>query len=373
MARSSSDIAYLFHHNALVDGEAAVLQQMGHRIYLPLKCALEPGFYDPLDVLQRKRNWNHSDQKIMQALDTFDFYTGTVSAELIQILLSNFDFLVVSLLNSDLLQKCLLATFNTTRKQNRWRTQRIYIRVFGRETPYNYDHFLQHTALKELFCSPFNTMNYLLSAYHEVSCFEPEVVAQHTLTLPLPLDQQVRAAQDTWTGGTKKLMFVCSRIDTPYYQDIWHRFLRDIGFFFAGEFGLFGKQSVSGLTELGKILQPQQLQCNLSRDQFLQSLQQYQAMYYHSVEPRHIHYHPLEAIAVGLPVVFMKPSLLDKLTGGKSSGACESVSEARTKLKRIFDQDVAFTRQLVSDNREALTHFSNDNYIANAQPLFTIS
>ena len=70
-------------------------------------------------------------------------------------------------------------------------------------------------------------------------------------------------------------------------------------------------------------------------------------MYYHSMEPRHIHYHPLEAIVCGLPLIFMGGGQLDLLGGNNLPGRCSNIKEARKKIKHILNGD----KKLINDIR----------------------
>lgn len=62
-------------------------------------------------------------------------------------------------------------------------------------------------------------------------------------------------------------------------------------------------------------------------------------MYYHGQEPRHLHYHPLEAMVIGLPVIFHTGSLLATAYLPQSPGICGSYGEINAKLKRLEEGD----------------------------------
>lgn len=70
-------------------------------------------------------------------------------------------------------------------------------------------------------------------------------------------------------------------------------------------------------------------------------------IFYHSQEPRHIHFHPFEAIKAGMPLVFMSGGILDQFGGSKLPGRCTSIEEARQKIRRILDGD----QNLIDDIR----------------------
>ena len=93
------------------------------------------------------------------------------------------------------------------------------------------------------------------------------------------------------------------------------------------------------------------------------NMRQFRVMYYHSTEPNHVHYHPFEAVQVGMPLVFQGGGLLDRL-GGRTSGRCRSVAEARDKIKRILDGD----RRLIDDIRASQSQLLKPMSFASCEP-----
>ncbi len=63
------------------------------------------------------------------------------------------------------------------------------------------------------------------------------------------------------------------------------------------------------------------------------------AMFYHSREPRHVHFHPFEAVQSGMPLVFMAGGLLDRLGGRGLPGRAETIDRARGMLRRLLAGD----------------------------------
>ncbi len=86
-------------------------------------------------------------------------------------------------------------------------------------------------------------------------------------------------------------------------------------------------------------------------------------MFYHSREPRHLHYHPLEAVAYGMPLIYLKGGLVEALMGKDKPGACDTYEEAEQKLRRILDGDEAFT-QLVIESQSSLLDTFRPEYVA---------
>jgi hypothetical protein len=89
------------------------------------------------------------------------------------------------------------------------------------------------------------------------------------------------------------------------------------------------------------------------------------AMFYHNVNPRHVHYHPVEAACFGMPVIFMGRGMLGVLGGANAPGACRTYKEAASKLSRILKGDQVFIREVIDAQRPWVDYFmSESNRIA---------
>ena len=84
-------------------------------------------------------------------------------------------------------------------------------------------------------------------------------------------------------------------------------------------------------------------------------------MFYHSQEPRHLHYHPLEAMVAGQPVVFMSGGLLERLGGPQQTGMCTTYAEAREKIGRLLDGDVQLRSAILRDRVRIRDVFTDEN------------
>lgn len=154
----------------------------------------------------------------------------------------------------------------------------------------------------------------------------------------LPVGLEGRLETEAWNGSEKKLFFVCPRIRTsPYYQKIYQEFKAGFGCF---DHVIGGVQpiAVDDPHVLGYV----------PRDVHERNMRELRVMYYHGQEPNHIHYHPFEAIRLGMPLVFRAGGMLDRLGGGTLPGRCSSLSEAQQKIRRILADDRRLIRQIRS-------------------------
>jgi hypothetical protein len=220
---------------------------------------------------------------------------------------------------------------------------RIVLRIFGREHPLGYmDLFWYNSDLGALSAVREAYSRFWFgAAYSQVISHEHPFLAKRAVHLPVPLTSEILAQYERRrcanpTSSSRRVLFVCPSInDKVYYREIYDRFKARFGslpHIIAGHQRL----TVDDRCVLGFLPDADYtLLFTTSR-----------AMYYHSREPRHLHYHPLEAIAYGLPVVYLTGGLLDYYDKRCRSGACETEEEAFVKLKRLLDGDEEFAEKI---------------------------
>ena len=92
----------------------------------------------------------------------------------------------------------------------------------------------------------------------------------------------------------------------------------------------------------------------LPREDYDGMMRSMRVMFYHSTEPYHLHYHPLEAVRAGMPLVFMGGGLLDRLGGVGLPGRAATIRQARAKVERILDGDERFIDKVRSSQARLL-------------------
>ena len=167
-------------------------------------------------------------------------------------------------------------------------------------------------------------------AYSHLHKSESAFLQAHSVFLPLGL-HDTSSRDKEWIGNDRKIFFVCpDLVFNPYYLSIYKEFKTAFG---DMPYAIGGAQSilVANPSVLGFV----------SSEQHAKNMREFRVMFYHSTEPNHIHYHPFEAIRAGMPLVFMASGLLDSQGGIGQPGRCETVKEARSKIRRILDDDWA--------------------------------
>ena len=164
------------------------------------------------------------------------------------------------------------------------------------------------------------------------------------LEIHLPLGMPDTTIEDRWTGSDRRMLFVCPDIsDSAYHRSIYQTFTAD----FRGlPYAIAGPQRPP-------IHDPNMLGF-LPRGDYESIMRSMRVMFYHSAEPYHLHYHPLEAVRAGLPLVFMGGGLLDRIGGVGLPGRARTIRQARAKVARILDGDQQFIDEVRSSQLQLL-------------------
>lgn len=213
----------------------------------------------------------------------------------------------------------------------------ILLRAYGLVADFSYADTLEAaTGLRlEALLRPARERFHFAEAYAHLHLHEPPALRERRLFLPLGLAESSSAAEP-WQGANRKIFFVCPDIGLDgYYRDIYQRFLRDFGRY-PHAIGGMQPVAVPDPNVLGFV----------PAEQHRANLRDFRLMYYHSAEPRHIHYHPFEAVRAGMPLVYLGGGMLDRLGGADLPGRCATARQAQTKIRRILDDDQRFIERI---------------------------
>ncbi|HEX6987782.1 MAG TPA: glycosyltransferase, partial [Planctomycetaceae bacterium] len=304
--------------SALHDHEVPMIRSLGFEVYTP-KTIPTKGFRsgavafadDESSTLPR---W------VLERLNRHNFYEDPLPEDLIPLLNSYFGTVILSSYGM------------MVREMVRHFRGRILVRAFGREHPGTYHGYWDGFGGQELWnrVTEIGHRFRLAPPYESIAPFEPEPLRSLSVTLPLGIADRSMRNGGAWTGTCEKVLFVCPSInDIPlYYGKIYRDFkyhFGDLPHLIAGS----QKKPVDDPFVLGY----------LPEVPYRRLLDRLRVMYYHSREPRHLHYHPLEAIVQGMPVVYLTGGLMEEFGGPDQPGACETEADARRKLRRILDGD----------------------------------
>lgn len=207
-------------------------------------------------------------------------------------------------------------------------------RAYGLDKTVTYTKHLRHCSQGFKTIEKLGKRFWFGEAYAHLHEIEHRHLQERAVYLPLGTHNEL---DDQWIGDASRIFFVCPQIKVnSYYQEIYKDFKKSFG----------DLPHAIGGTQPIAVDDPDVLGF-VSKEEHEENMRQFRVMYYHSTEPNHVHYHPFEAIQLGMPLVFQGGGLLDRLGGTDLPGRCVSVAEARDKIKRILDGD----RQLIDDIR----------------------
>lgn len=196
-------------------------------------------------------------------------------------------------------------------------------------------------------------------AYQNIAKIEEDFLRRRSIYLPLGMPDV--SMKDSWQGGDPRILFVCPDLGfNPYYQEAYRRFKKHFG----------DLPYVVGGAQPLTVRNPKVLGF-LSAEEYERNMRELRVMYYHSREPRHIHYHPFEAVRAGMPLIFMAGGLLDELGGRDLPGRCRTEGEARNKVKRILDGDKRFIESVRQSQSRLLDAMSSESMVPQWQRAMT--
>jgi len=332
-------ILWICNHVTLMDAEVPLLLELGFEVFAPKK------FPSKNDFISCKANYEYDasltiPESDLQLLNGIDFYEDRFSTEQIEVINRNFDIAITAFYENPL--KLLVNHFPGV----------IFIRAFGLAGEANY-----WDVARESWGEPFlykmeqiRSRLYFAASYRNMLKVEQNIFRENGVFLPLGLPENFAAnLKDGYTGEKKQILFVCPRICvSAYYYGIYEKFKKNFKKFpyvIAGKpFGQISDRHLLGY---------------LPREEFNRVFCESRVMFYHSTEPRHLHYHPLEAIYANQPLIFMSQGMLGELTPKvKYPGAADTIAEAKQKIRRVLNNDSGFIRDVQESQRELLDFFS---------------
>lgn len=328
-------VFWLLNHSSLRAFEVPLLLEMGYEVYCPKICSYAYGDLSVSSTDQYDSSLTLPPD-VLQTLNQTDFYTE-ISSDIMDLLNAYFDIAFLSIMN-DVLKQFMMA----------YKGQ-ILFRIFGLAHETNYTN-----VLLDIFGDSTGSMIrslgnrfWFAEAYENLADIECEYIQAHALFLPLGMKHATPLRK--WVGNERKMLFVSPKIETnPYYHQVYRDFIRD----FKGI-----PRVISG-GQLQAVPYDPDVTGFMPDAEYEYAMTHLACMYYHSQEPRHVHYHPFEAVRYGMPLVFMAGGLIDSLGGANLPGRCKTVKEARQKVQRLIDGDKALIRRITESQEVLLKPFT---------------
>jgi hypothetical protein len=314
-------VLWILNHQTLMPAEVPLLRSLGFEVFVPKRV--------PAGIGYRSAAVDRSHDAALTIpgpdlalLNAHEFYavndTGAPwPAEVAAAIRRHFDAIVV-LAQPRVVERCLL-DFDGP----------VLMRAFGLDTlTGSYSRMLRATGLVELIGRQRDRFWFAPSYPQLVEC-EEEFVVRNTVHLPIAVPDATVARADTWRGGDRRIAFFCAAIHhSSYYMAVYKRFKQTFGDL---PHMIIGRQDHDcGDPAIVGRLQEEELQ---------RVFRECDVLYYHSREPRHLHYHPIEAAIVGMPVVLHRANLMARMIGECAAGVVGDDAEARSLVETLLAGD----------------------------------
>jgi glycosyltransferase involved in cell wall biosynthesis len=228
----------------------------------------------------------------------------------------------------------------------------LLMRAFGLINTASYHKHLEGFYGEQVYCwiNAVRHRFWFAAGYEQLKECEPPLLAERSLYLPIGLSPAFWRNANTWTGTERQLLFFCpSIVKNHYHAAVYKQFKREFGDF---PHLIAGKQDVP-------VNDPHVL--GFVSDQELVDLyKSCSLLLYPSRERRHVHYSPVEANVVGMPIVFYDDCLLARICNRKVQGAVSSVAEARNLIKAILKGEGDLATSLKKDQQGIAYYFSDE-------------
>lgn len=325
-------ILYLLNHKTLTDFEVPILLKNGHDVYITKSSkGLDKNNSTDFETISRYDDFCNIPILQLKGLNTISFHDPSLllSEGQMNLINANFDCIFLTLLVRQPLLKQLLDNFEG----------KMYFRFFGVAEDHFYKNIIHllygtETIFKKDKPCP-EKINFIFS-YQESLEFEmsnPDNNSffneQNCFVAPLGLPKSfIVKYWNCHLPQNKKVCVVSSRSNDGVDSYYGKKFFDIISRFKDFDFVILGKNN-SKYKYLNFVMD------DLPDEEYFQTMASCSLMYYDSKESTHLHYHPLEAATIGLPVIFHEESLLSSFFP-QSPGRCSSVKEALAKTEHIL-------------------------------------
>jgi hypothetical protein len=339
MLRKNKRILWLLCHKTLMEYEVPLLRSLGFEVFVPKiipktddfrSCATDFSFDESLTIPEH----------VLRVLNSCPFYQPKWPREAVFYMNRYFGTAFVMPMEG-------FRESVTNFEGN------LLMRAFGLINKASYHKHLEGFYDEQVFCwiNAVRHRFWFAAGYQQLKECESPLFAERSLYLPIGLSPAFWKNANTWTGTERRLLFFCpSIVKNPYHAAVYQQFKREFGDF---PHLIAGKQDVpvNDPHVLGFVSDQELVDLYKSCSVFL----------YPSRERRHVHYSPVEANIVGMPIIFYDNSLLARICNRKVQGAVSSVAEARDLIKAILNGEGDLIRSLKKDQQD-IAYFFSDQY-----------
>lgn len=337
--KKNKRVLWLINHTTLREFEVPLLISLGYEVFTPKQ--IPKLIFEWSGSIDYQYDSTLSiPSNILEILNQHNFYTDKITPQIAQIINTYFGSAF-----------CVFYPFLFKQIAKRFQGH-VLLRAFGLDKRHTYSKFITYEFGKEFFkhLHLLGEKFWFSQAYSNLAEVESDVLKSRAITHPLGLSENFFKHKDTWVGTEKKILFFCSRINvsSDFNGKIYKAFKENLG---ALPHIIAGNQPtpVDDVNVMG--FKPREIVESWFRDCAV--------MFYHSDEPRHLHYHPLEALVFGMPLVFMRGGMLERFGGADQPGACATYTEAKAKIQRILNNDELLITNILKQQQKILQEFTH--------------
>ena len=328
-------ILWLLKHPFACESVVSLLDRLGFEIYVP-RVKTEGQMARRTSSASTYNKKLTIEQNLLDALDRFDFFSKPWPKSLSRKINKNFG-IAIAQNDSEMIEK-IAESFNGL----------IFLRVFGLAEDMTYakqfEADLSEKAFRQL---KFHDNIWLAVGYDIVIDNEPYWLRRKSIHLPqgLPkIDHKIFK----WNGSSNQVLYIHPDNQAKQAKEKAYREFKD------------------SFAEIPHVIlenNPQDMD-PMDRETYLELLKTSRVLYYPSTDPHHLHAYVLDALACGLPVLFMTNGLLEYLAKQRIAGCCGSLEEAREKINTILNGDQSLLSEIQSSQKTLLNAFDS-KYIEN--------
>ena len=320
--KKNKRILWIFAHTTLRHFEMPIFQELGYEIFCPKKYTIDAGDLSTSISYEYDKTLTIPQEDI-EYLNGIDFFSE-LSQETLSVINKHFGIAFVMLCKECF--RSLILGFQGT----------IVLHVFGLAGKGSYGNVLFDLLGVQLYLQLRKLGDRFIFSYtyENIIEIEPDILRNHGVYMPIGIRETIN---NEWKGGDERLLFISPKINSNSYFHTVYKWFKD-------NFGdiphVIGGAQIIEVTD-------DTVTGFLSREEYDYNMTSLCGMLYHSQEPRHIHYHPIEAMRNGMPVLFMAGGMLDYLGGKKLPGRCKNIKEARKKIHKLSKNNKYFIRRVV--------------------------
>ena len=332
--QSRRNILYLVNHKTLTDFEVSILIEKDYGVYIPK-------IYSSINrvhSINEKTDTNNDSLQHFKIedflyLNKVDFFDPASFSDprLLEVINRNFNTIFITAVLMGNIVNLFSQHFNG----------RIFFRFFGCVGDTSY---VDNLSRNGLFLEKLSQRVQYIFSYQEIIDFEASKNTffnpMNSYFIPLGIsDHFFTSYENSFHPIHNHFLIIISNVDIlDYYYKAYQNFDKLCKHF---NFLILGKNN--------DIIQQndERFRNQLKDEEYYNTMRQSMGLYYQHREPRHLHYHPLEAIIIGIPVLFYHDSLLSTSYLKGSPGECLDEKEVLCKLNLLRDGDTLFRESIL--------------------------